>query len=159
MEQQMLKDKGEARSKVIPNLQIIDQETFERAQVLMKARATHHKETPLNMRGQSLLVGNIFCGHCKHRLNLTTSGRKRINRYGELIRETRCRYQCHYNLRHPGECGGQSGYGVKKLDGILDQVIRYQFAKIKGVNGSEIIAAQHEKKVELARARYKLACM
>lgn len=159
MEQQMLKDKGEARSKVIPNLQIIDQETFERAQVLMKARATHHKETPLNMRGQSLLVGNIFCGHCKHRLTLTSSGRKRVNRYGELIRETRCRYQCHYNLRHPGECGGQSGYGVKKLDGILDQVIRYQFAKIKGVNGSEIIAAQHEKTVELARARYKLACM
>ena len=159
MEQQMLKDKGEARSKVIPNLQIIDQETFERAQVLMKARATHHKETPPNMRGQFLLVGNIFCGHCKHRLNLTTSGRKRINRYGELIRETRCRYQCHYNLRHPGECDGQSGYGVKKLDGIVDKIIRYQLSQIRVADEKTIMEEQHKKQIELARTKYKLACM
>lgn len=151
--------KGESCSGVIPDLQIIDQDTYDRAQRLMEARATHHKDTPLNMRGRSLLVGNIFCGHCKHRLTLTTSGRKRINRYGELIRETRCRYQCHYNLRHPGECDGQSGYGVKKLDGILDKIIRYQFSKIKASNGKTVIEAQHEKQIELARARHKLACM
>ena len=151
--------KGESCSGVIPDLQIIDQDTYDRAQRLMEARATHHKDTPLNMRGRSLLVGNIFCGHCKHRLTLTTSGRKRINRYGELIRETRCRYQCHYNLRHPGECDGQSGYGVKKLDGILDKIIRYQFSKIKASNGKTVIEAQHEKQIELARARHKLDCM
>ena len=150
---------GEVRSQIIPELRIIDQDTFDRAQQLMKARATHHKGTPLNMRGQSLLVGNIFCGHCGHPLTLTTSGRKRINRNGEIIRETRCRYQCHYNVRHPGECDGQSGYGVKKLDGIMDKIICYQFSKIKATNGKEIIASQHEKQIELARARYKLICM
>ena len=56
---------GEARSDVIPELQIIDPEIFERAQKIMADRTTHHAETPLNLKGQSLLVGNIYCGHCE----------------------------------------------------------------------------------------------
>lgn len=147
---------GEVTSPEIPELRIIDQETFDRAQELMKSRATHHNTVPLNMKGQSLLVGNIFCGHCKNRLTLTTSGRKRVTRSGEVVRETRCRYQCHYNLRHPGECDGQSGYGVKKVDGIVEKVIRYQLEKIR-LAREELIDQQHAKALELAKARYKLA--
>ncbi len=148
---------GDVQSPEIPELRIIDQETFDRAQELMKSRATHHNTVPLNMKGQSLLVGNIFCGHCKNRLTLTTSGRKRTNRSGEVVRETRCRYQCHYNLRHPGECDGQSGYGVKKVDGIVEKVIRFQLGQIRAA-GQELITRQHAKAVELARAHHKLAC-
>ena len=59
---------GDAQSAFIPELQIIDQETFDRAQKIMSDRTTHHAETPLNLKGQSLLVGNIFCGHCKNRI-------------------------------------------------------------------------------------------
>lgn len=148
---------GEARSDVIPELQIIDPEIFERAQKIMADRTTHHAETPLNLKGQSLLVGNIYCGHCRNRLTLTTSGRKRINRHGELVREVRARYQCHYNVRHPGECDGQSGYGVKKLDGIVEQIVRYQLSRISAASGAEIVAKQNEKAIELAKARYNVA--
>lgn len=148
---------GEARSDVIPELQIIDPEIFERAQKIMADRTTHHAETPLNLKGQSLLVGNIYCGHCRNRLTLTTSGRKRINKHGELVREVRARYQCHYNVRHPGECGGQSGYGVKKLDGIVEQIVRYQLSRISAASGAEIVAKQNEKAIELAKARYNVA--
>ena len=148
---------GEAQSEVIPELQIIDPETFERAQKIMTDRTTHHAETPLNLKGQSLLVGNIYCGHCRNRLTLTTSGRKRVNRAGEIVREVRSRYQCHYNVRHPGECDGQSGYGVKKLDGIIDRIVRYQLSKICAASGAEIVAKQNEKAIELARARHNVA--
>ncbi len=143
--------KADATSERIPELQIIDQDTFDAAQQLMAARATHHADTPLNMKGQSLLVGNIFCGHCGNRLTLTTSGRKAIQKDGTVRREIRCRYQCHYNLRHPGECDGQSGYGVTKLDGIVEKIIRHQFAQIKMASQDDVIAQQHEKAVELAR--------
>lgn len=143
--------KADATSGRIPELQIIDQDTFDAAQQLMAARATHHADTPLNMKGQSLLVGNIFCGHCGNRLTLTTSGRKAIQKDGTVRREIRCRYQCHYNLRHPGECDGQSGYGVTKLDGIVEKIIRHQFAQIKMASQNDVIAQQHEKAVELAR--------
>ena len=148
---------GEAQSAVIPELQIIDPELFARAQQIMADRTTHHAETPLNLKGQSLLVGNIYCGHCRNRLTLTTSGRKRVNRQGDLVREVRARYQCHYNVRHPGECDGQSGYGVKKLDGIVEQIVRYQLSRISAASGAEIVAKQNEKAIELAKAKCNVA--
>lgn len=150
---------GEARSQMIPELQIIDIETFERAQKIMSDRTTHHGETPLNLKGQSLLVGNIFCGHCRNRLTLTTSGRKRERMDGTINREVRSRYQCHYNVRHPGECDGQSGYGVKKLDGIVDRIVRYQLSRICASSGADIVAKQNEKAIELAKARHNVASM
>lgn len=150
---------GDACSEVIPELQIIDMETFEQAQKIMADRTTHHAETPLNLKGQSLLVGNIYCGHCRNRLTLTTSGRKREHKDGSIKRDVRSRYQCHYNVRHPGECDGQSGYGVKKLDGIVDRIVRYQLSRICATSGAEIVAKQNEKAIELARARYNLASM
>lgn len=52
---------GNAESEIIPELQIVDEATFQRAQELMEKRTTHHADTPLNLRGSSLLVGNIFC--------------------------------------------------------------------------------------------------
>ena len=73
---------GNAESEIIPELQIVDEATFRRAQELMEKRTTHHADTPLNLRGSSLLVGNIFCGHCKNRLTLTTSGKKYIRKDG-----------------------------------------------------------------------------
>ena len=148
---------GEAQSESIDALRIIDQDTFNRAQEIMKSRTTHHAETPLHLDGQSILVGNIYCGHCRNRLTLTTSGRKRKTKDG-IIRETRCRYQCHYNVRHPGECDGQSGYGVKKLDSVVDKIIHYQFSKIINASSSAIIAEQNEKAIELAKARHNIAC-
>ena len=130
--------------------------TFDAAQQLMAARATHHADTPLNMKGQSLLVGNIFCGHCGNRLTLTTSGRKRVRKDGTVIRETRARYQCHYNIRHPGECDGQSGYGVEKLDKLVDQIIRIQLGRIRSAPSQELIARQQTKGVDLAKSKLNL---
>ena len=69
----------------------------------------------------------------------------------------RFRYTCTYNARHPGECGGQSGYGMIKLDGIMDRIIRYQLGKVKAASADKIIAEGHEKAIELARARCNIA--
>lgn len=148
---------GEANSDIIPELQIIDKETFDRAQELMRERVTHHNSTPLNSSGKALLVGRIFCGHCGNRLTLTTSGRKRKKADGTLLHETRYRYQCHYNLRHPGECDGQSGYGVMTMDALAEKIVKHQFAKIQTMSGNDVISAQHQREVELAQARYKQA--
>ena len=148
---------GDAESAFIPELQIIDQATFDRAQELMKARTLKHNEVPLNLAGQSLLVGNVYCGHCRNRLTLTTSGRQRINKDGSVHSEVRARYGCHYRVRHPDKCNGQSGYGVPKLDAIMDEVIRYQLGRIRVSSEKRVIAEQHEKSVELARARLRIA--
>ena len=148
---------GDVQSKAIPELQIIEPELFERAQSIMQGRKQQRSNTPINMKSKALLTGKIYCGHCRNRLTLTTSGRNRTRRDGTVEKETRMRYQCHYNVRHPGECEGQSGYGVTKLDGIIDKVVRMQLEKIKENPCDSIIAAQHEKALDLAKARYNIA--
>lgn len=99
---------------------------------------------------------DIYCGHCGGRLTLTTSGRKRVRKDGTVIRETRARYQCHYNIRHPGECDGQSGYGVEKLDKLVDQIIRIQLGRIWSAPSQELIAKQQAKEVDLAKSKLNL---
>ena len=147
---------GESQSEVLTDLQIIDAETFEKAQQMMEKRATHHNDVPLNTKGRSLLVGNVYCGHCGGRLTLTTSGRKRVRKDGTILRETRARYQCHYNIRHPGECDGQSGYGVDKLDKLVDQIIRIQLGRIQNAPPQELIEKQQAKEMELIKSKLKL---
>lgn len=147
---------GESQSEVLPDLQIISEETFLKAQVMMEKRITRHSEVPLNTKGQSLLVGNVFCGHCGGRLTLTTSGRKRVRKDGTIHRQTRARYQCHYNVRHPGECDGQSGYGVDKLDKLVDQIIRMQFKRIQDAPSQTLIMEQQTKEAEFSKAKLNL---
>ena len=147
---------GESQSEVLTDLQIIDVETFEKAQQMMEKRATHHNDVPLNTKGRSLLVGNVYCGHCGGRLTLTTSGRKRVRKDGTILREIRARYQCHYNIRHPGECDGQSGYGVDKLDKLVDQIIRIQLGRIQNAPPQELIEKQQAKELELIKSKLKL---
>ena len=150
---------GNAESEIIPELQIVDEATFQRAQELMEKRTTHHADTPLNLRGSSLLVGNIFCGHCKNRLTLTTSGKKYIRKDGTVRNQVKSRYQCHFKARHPDLCDGQSGYGVIKLDEIVDALVRYQLSRIHVSAKDSLIAEQHEKTTAFARSRYKMSAM
>jgi len=147
---------GESQSEMLPELQIVDEELFQKAQKIMASRITQHGEVPLNTKGRSLLVGNIYCGHCGGRLTLTTSGRKRVRKDGTVLRETRARYQCHYNIRHPGECDGQSGYGVEKLDNLVDQIIRMQLERIQNAPSQALIQKQQCKEIDLAKAKLKI---
>ena len=147
---------GDCTSELIPELQIIDEATFQRAQELMSDRLKHHSNVPLNTSGRSLLVGNVYCGHCGGRLTLTTSGRKYVRKDGTIRREIRARYQCHYNVRHPGECDGQSGYGVDKLDNLIDKIIRMQFERIRETPPQALIKEQRSRETDYLQAKVNL---
>ncbi|MEA4824325.1 MAG: recombinase family protein [Clostridiaceae bacterium] len=148
---------GGSQSAYINELRIVDDETFAKAQEIMRQRIQPHSEIPLNCKGRSLLVGNIYCAHCGNRLTLTTSGRRKRASDGAYYNETRARYQCHYNVRHPGECDGQSGYSVAKVDNIVEEIIRAEFAQIATTSASELLAVQHRKEIELAKQKAERA--
>lgn len=153
---------GESRSEeVLTDLQIIDIELFERAQNIVQNRAKPrtHREVPLNTKGQSLLVGNVYCGHCGRRLTLATSGRKYNKKDGTVVTKSYARYQCCYNTQHPGGCDGPSGYGATKLDSLMEQIIRIQFERIKTAPPQDLIKEQHSREVEIARAKLNLLNM
>ncbi|MCL2684353.1 MAG: recombinase family protein [Synergistaceae bacterium] len=103
---------GGVQSEVIPKLQIIPQEAFNRAQEISVERSSDYAERriPLNTKGNALLSGNIFCGHCNARLTLTTNGKKYQRKDGGFTVTPKTRYVCYNKTRHPEKCDGQTGY-------------------------------------------------
>ncbi|MGN0492926.1 MAG: recombinase family protein [Acutalibacteraceae bacterium] len=141
---------GDARSPLLPELQIINPEQFKTASDIFKSRAKKHSgnpTVPLNTRGKSLLAGNVFCGHCGARLTLTTNGRYRKRKDGSIDKMPRIRYVCYGKTRKQTDCNGQTGYTMHKLDGIVEQVIKNIFAAMKGIPKSKIVSARYKKEV------------
>ena len=143
---------GEARSEVMPELQIISQKQFEAAQRIRECRSAHAAEeaehhVPLNTRGQSLLAGNAYCGHCGAKLALTTSRKWRKLPDGSLDDTLRVRYTCYGKLRKQTECTGQTGYTVHILDEIIDKLVRQIFARMKGIPKEQLITKRYEREL------------
>lgn len=118
---------AECQSEIIPELQIIDPETFEHAQQIMLQRSNVHRENrtiSLNTSGQSLLSGNVFCGHCGGRLILTSNKSVRTNAAGERITYQRMRYICYNKTRHRVECDGQTGYTMHIVDDVVSELVK-----------------------------------
>ena len=138
---------GDSRSQVIPELQIISPEEFERAQEIRQARANSAEEErtiPLNTKGESLLSGNVFCAHCGSRLSLTTSGKYRKLRDGSYDTTPRIRYVCYGKTRKQTDCDGQTGYTMHILDGIVDKVVRQIFNHIAGIPREELVGRKFQ---------------
>ena len=134
---------GESQSEVFPELQIIDPTTFELAQKLMTERVNEFNEQrtlPRNTSGQSMLSGNVFCGHCGGRLTLTTNGTVRKNADGVQVARRRIRYVCYNKTRHRIECNGQTGYTMHILDGMVTEVLHQIFDRMKAVREDEIVS-------------------
>ncbi len=120
---------GETRSETFPELQIVPLELYEHAQKIMEDRTMRHNEVPFNSKEKSLLSGMVYCAHSSSKLVLTTSSGRRAK--GEPKRETRIRYACHYKIRHPQDCDGQTGYSGEKLDGIIDKIVIQLFERMR----------------------------
>ncbi len=146
---------GQSRSPVQEALRIVDDKTFTTVQNLLKARSRETeaiRSVPLNTRGNSLLSGNVFCGHCGARLCITTSGKGRPNREG--IDAVRMRYTCQTKSRTHGDCDGQTGYTVQKLDGIVEATVRKIFDQVRQVSRDDVLDASYRSD---HRARQALA--
>ena len=139
---------GKAISEPFEELRIIDDATFEKVQNQMSERQNFNKEIrtiPLNVSGQSLLSGNVFCGHCKGRLTLTTNGSKRKHSDGSIVTCKRIRYVCYNKTRKRCECDGQTGYTMHILDEKVIQVLHMIFDKMKSVPQQAIIDLLYSK--------------
>lgn len=149
---------GESQSEIFPNLQIVDVETFERAEQIRKGRTQKHSDVPLNCKGRALLAGKLYCGHCGSKLVLSTSGSSYVKADGSCSKTVRLRYQCHYKVRHPQLCDGQSAYGVVTLDKTIEETISRLFEEIKTVPQeemmqNEIMERKKECETHLTRAK------
>lgn len=129
-------------------MQIIEPELFEAAQRIRTNRANEAERTvPRNIGGQSLLSGNVFCGHCGARLSLTTNGKAYPCKEDPHRVVKRVRYICYGKTRKQTDCNGQTGYTAHILDGIIDKLVRQIFAKMKAIPRSEIVGIRYQEKM------------
>ena len=146
---------GETYAGPFEELQIIKPEMFDLAQKLMLERSMESKDErtmPLNTTGQSLLSGNIFCGHCGGRLTLTTNGTTTHYADGTAVPRKRIRYVCYNKTRRRQECDGQTGYTMHILDGMVTDILHQTFDKMKGASQEMIVGTAFQKKMTLIRA-------
>ena len=143
-------DDEDARSELMPDLQIVPQEQFENAQRIRNERSVRstaeaENRLPLNIHGKSLLAGNAYCGHCGAKLELTSSRKWRKMADGSLDDTLRIRYTCYGKLRKQTNCTGQTGYTVHILDEIIDKAVRQIFSKMRGIPKEQIVTKRYEK--------------
>lgn len=146
---------GNTRSPHLPELQIVSNELFDRAQQIRRERAEAKANTPrvpINMKGNSLLSGNVFCGHCGSRLHLTTTSRYYKKADGTVVKKRRVRYACYKKVRKIVECEGQSGYSAAKLDSLVEGAIKNVFKRMRGISKDEIIASRYDKELSLRKS-------
>ena len=82
---------------------------FARAQEIVRERVVPQSEVPLTTRGQSLLVGNVYCGHCGARLSLATAGRNYKKKDGTVVKKTYSCYKCYNKAMDARYRDGHSG--------------------------------------------------
>ena len=131
---------GEVYSEPQEHLRIIDDKVFSSVQDMLKKRSRQYESTrtdPLTTKADTLLSGNIFCGHCGARLCVTTSGKGRKRADG--TEQKRTRYCCQTKTRKHGSCDGQTGYTAAKVDASIDKILRQIFSRIKGIDQQDII--------------------
>ncbi len=151
---------GETCSEPFEELQIIKPELFDMAQSLMTERTNENKEyrtLPLNTTGQSLLSGNIFCGHCGGRLTLTTNGKVYRQADGTPVKKKRIRYVCYNKTRHRADCDGQTGYTMHILDDIIVKILHQVFDRMKSATSDMIVGNACQKQMALLLGDLKRA--
>ncbi len=151
---------GETYSEPFEELQIIKPEFFDMAQALMQQRTNEQKNyrtMPLNTTGQSLLSGNVFCGHCGGRLTLTPNGKVCRLADGTCAKKKRIRYVCYNKTRHRAECDGQTGYTMHILDDIVSGILHQVFDKMKNATSDMVIDNACQKQMALLQGDLKRA--
>ena len=149
---------GDSHSPVLEELQIIRPELFHEAQNIRSARAdaaANERHVPMNTRGNSLLAGNVFCGHCGARLSLTTNGKRYPCKDDPDRIVKRVRYICYGKTRKQTECDGQTGYTAHILDGIVDHTVRQFFAGMKALPKSEVINVRYQEQMAERKAQFQ----
>ena len=129
---------GETRSPMIEALQIIPPHVFEKAQDIMDKRRTEGEEKrtyPMNTESRCLLNGKLYCAHCGSRLHVAT---------GKFIKGEQQRqlfYHCYGKAKKRTDCDGKSMYAHKRIDDMVDRVIRYIFEGMRSIPKSEVITS------------------
>jgi len=156
---------GESRSEPFTHLRLVDDLIWQRTQALIMERSKQYEEKrqkPKMVKGDNLLSGNIFCGHCGARLTLTSAGKAYCRADGTVMPHKYLRYVCYNRTRHKGICNGQTGYNAKTIDDCVESILLEVFSRLQSIPNDAVIDKQFadqmkEYETKINRAKKLLA--
>ncbi len=125
---------GDSISPHLPQLQIIEEEIFEQAQIILGQRVGKNEEKTQiarNTKGKTLLSGNIFCSHCGSHMIATSYVDSHLRADGSKYEVRKQRYLCCNKARHRGVCDGQSAYVSDRIDSAVNAIVLEYLSRIK----------------------------
>ena len=159
--------KGDAESQQLPELQIVDDDTFSSVQEIRANRrkgvSENMKTIPMQTRGKSLLSGFLYCAHCRARVNSTTSRKQYRRKDGTLYQQDRRIYRCNASVDGvPVECDGPRTYRAERIEAAFKIVISALLEQLEALPVETILEykyqiALRERKKEYEQAQNALA--
>lgn len=136
----------------VPELQIINEETFEKTAQILADRQEYRKswqELPRNGAEPLLINGLLYCGTCGHRMvwSRPAKGAKRKT----------AQYLCDNGIKQKDACLGQRAYSADKVDRKVIQVTEEILALLQqdlqeDVFKSALMKQRQQYKIELEKA-------
>ncbi len=140
-----------ACSPFIESIQIIDEDVFDMAQEILQQREKKNnskRTVALKTKGESLLSGNIFCGHCGGRMVATTYHEEYVKADGtKSIYHTK-KYTCYHRSRKLNDCDGQAAYRADIVEEKVLSAVKSLFDKIKTTPEQEILEHKFKNQAE-----------
>ncbi|MCI8811339.1 MAG: recombinase family protein [Oscillibacter sp.] len=167
---------GDSRSEVIPELQIIMPEQFDRVQNQCQQRSVDYEKyfidgsqeeialqngdeivvtrpprnIPKRNTGKTLLSGNIFCGHCGGRIFASTARKSHHSTAPETFERVPI-YKCYNRTQHKEVCDGPTTYRAGYVDQVVENLIRGILERSKSINEKDFV----NKQVQVSAAQYQ----
>ncbi len=147
--------------KQIPEIVIVSQQDWERAQEIREARKNkinqakieNHRQyeeehsVPFTTSGKLLLTGMVHCGYCGKRLkNGSYCNHWEVKSTGEKKTSFNGRYVC------PEKCKERTSYSQSYLEDIVENVVSAYMKSLKNINVTEELQAiQKQKRVAVQK--------
>lgn len=164
---------GEARSEIIPELQIVTQEQYDRVAKGRAQRSADYERkcaarwetevtlvdgievtvnrpsriSPRKNVGRALLSGNVYCGHCGGRIFASTAYQSHDSNNRVSI------YKCYNRTQHKTLCNGPTTYRAERVDAVVETLLRNIFERARSINESELVQQQVQETASQCRQK------
>lgn len=145
-------------SEQLQALKIRSEDTYEQIQYILEQRNSQNEEKrhiALQTKGQAMLSGNIFCGHCGGRLTTIRYRDKYTRADGSVYSVDQIKYSCYHKSRKLCLCDGQTTYQANRVDEAICQIIHQIFRYMEGAPEEEKLQAMFKRQIAGNRATQK----
>ncbi len=145
-----------AKSPFLPQLKIVDDYLFNRTQEILEQRVVTNEErhsVALTTRGQDLLSGMMYCGHCGGFLTSYEHRRKHTLADGTVKVYKQRRYMCYHRTKKLCDCDGQGTYVVARIDKAVNAAVEEMFSHIKDAPDEKELAKAFNKEAASCKAK------